>query len=140
VKDSTPSDDPPDSERAARRAALSEAGVARVKAFEKAANRDPKAMPTTFPGYDIESRDQSGEIARYIEVKSLSGLWGQEGVGLTSTEFAKARELGSRYWLYVVEQADTSDARIHRVQDPASKVDQYLYDDGWQEEGEGTAS
>ncbi|HAB19509.1 MAG TPA: hypothetical protein DCE44_24140, partial [Verrucomicrobiales bacterium] len=140
LRDSTPPEEPPNTEAAARRSALSAAGVARVKAFERAANRDPREMDHHHPGYEIESRDQTGEIARYIEVKSLSGQWGQDGVGLTSTEFAKARELGSRYWLYVVEQADTSNTRIHRIQDPASKVDQYLYDDGWQEEAEGTTS
>lgn len=140
LRDPTPPEEPPNTDAAAGRSAVSAAGVARVKAFERTANRDPKEMEHHHPGYDIESRDQSGEIARYIEVKSLSGHWGQDGVGLTSTQFAKARELGSRYWLYVVEKADTSNARIHRVQNPANKVDQYLYDDGWQQEAEDVSS
>ena len=136
MKDSTPSDDPPDSERAAHRAALSEAGVARVKAFERAANRDPREMDHHHPGFDIESRDQSGEIARYIEVNSLSGQWGQDGVGVTYAEFEKAQQLGDKYWLYVVERADQPEARIFPIQDPARKVDQFRYDDGWSEAAE----
>jgi hypothetical protein len=93
-------------------------------------------MPKNHPGYDIESRDTSGEIERYIEVKSRSGLWGDDGVGLTSTQFSKARELGEQYWLYVVENAAQPDAQIYRIQNPAGKVEQFLYDAGWQDTAE----
>jgi hypothetical protein len=136
LKNSTPPEELPNTEAAARRSVLSAAGVARVKAFERAANRDPREMDHHHPGYDIESRDQSGEIARYIEVKSLSAQWGQDGVGVTYPEFDSAQQLGDKFWLYVVERAEQPDARIHRIQDPARKVDQFMYDDGWQEVAE----
>ena len=89
-------------------------------------------MPPQHRGYDIESQNGPGKIERFIEVKSISGYWGTEGVGLTSPEFFKAVELGELYWLYVVERADQPDARIFCIQNPALKVDQFFYDDGWQ--------
>jgi hypothetical protein len=135
VRDTTPPEGESDPRKAAERGAVAEAGIAKVVAFEQAEpnKRHPKVMPTNHPGYDVESSDASAQIVRYIEVKSLSGLWGADGVGLTSTEFSKARELGDRYWLYVVEKAQQSDARIYCIQDPARKVDQFLYDAGWQD-------
>ena len=134
VKDPTPSDDAPDTSQQEQRLAVGEAGVAKVADFERGLGCDPKIMPHQHPGYDIESRDPaSGTILRYIEVKSLSGSWGEDGVGLTATEFLKAQELGDIYWLYVVENAEQPDARIHCIQNPAGKVDQFLYDNGWQQ-------
>ena len=132
VKDSTPSDREADPAKAKARSAIANAGVAKVMAYETKAQRVPKEMPPQNPGYDIESREGSGAIARYIEVKSISGYWGTEGVGLTSTEFSKAQKEGGDYWLYVVERADQPDARIYCIPNPALKVDQFLYDDGWQ--------
>ena len=135
VRDPTPRDGEPDSAEALERSSIAQAGIAKVVAFERAEphNRQPKVMPTNHPGYDIESSDATGNIARHIEVKSLSGLWGADGVGLTSAEFSMAGKLGHRYWLYVVEKAESPDARIYCIQDPARKVDQFLYDNGWQE-------
>jgi hypothetical protein len=68
---------------------------------------------------------------RYIEVKSNSGLWGTLGVGLSKPQFDKASELGDRYWLYVVENAVGEGSRVYRINNPARRVDQFLYDDGW---------
>jgi hypothetical protein len=34
--------------------------------------------------------------------------------------------------LYVVERATSDDYRIYPIQDPANRVNQYLFDDGWQ--------
>lgn len=92
--------------------------------------------PPHHKGYDIESRDAASEIARYIEVKSISGRWDTRGVGVTCPEFEKAQQLGDKFWLYVVERADQPEARIYRIQDPARRVDQFMYDDGWSEAAE----
>jgi len=83
------------------------------------------------PGYDIESLDEFGEVARYIEVKSSEDEWGKRGVGLSDTQFKKAQELGSRFWLYVVESAVSDNPQIHCIQDPANRVNLFLYDSGW---------
>jgi hypothetical protein len=58
-------------------------------------------MPPLHPGYDVESDNASGQIERYIEVKSLSGDWEGPHAGMTDTQFKKNEELGDGYWLYV---------------------------------------
>jgi hypothetical protein len=116
---------------AAERSEVDQTGVERVLDSERSDGRVPDLKPHKHPGYDIESRDATGPIVRYIEVKSLSGAWGPLGVGLTRVEFEKAREMGGCYWLYVVERATQEDYQIYRIQDPAGKANQFFYDDGW---------
>lgn len=116
---------------------IDRAGVERVKQYERRQGRNPKEMPPNHPGYDIESFDSAlKNVVRYIEVKALSGEWTSFGVGLTETQFKVAEEKGEWYWLYVVERADKDDYRIILVQDPARKVNQFLYDNGWKEVAE----
>jgi hypothetical protein len=88
-------------------------------------------MPHGFPGYDVESLEEDGGVERYIEVKSMSGVWDSYGAALSRAQFRKAQELGERYWLYIVERAEHTNHKIRRIQDPARKVDQFFYDDGW---------
>jgi hypothetical protein len=94
--------------------AIEQAGIEHVLAYEKDHNRKAKEMPTNHPGYDIESIDES-DVIRYIEVKSAGADWNDYGVALSDTQFTKARELGSQYWLYVVEHARSDDAPIYRI-------------------------
>ena len=105
--------------------------MARVLEFERVSGRQPKPMHVTHPGYDVESSNGANEIERFIEVKSLSGAWSSLGAALTDTQFEKADKEGDRYWLYVVERAQEDDFRIYRIQDPARKVNQFIFDDGW---------
>jgi len=70
-------------------------------------------------------------IPALIEVKGISGAWGDKGVGLTAPEFHMAITSGDQYWLYVVEFAGTDARHIIRIQDPATKANEYLFDDGW---------
>ena len=120
-----------DDEKHSHISALEKAGVARVLDFERKARRTPVEMPQKHPGYDIESRNDVGEIERFIEVKSVAGDWDLLGAGLSRKQFECATELKTKYWLYVVERAEQSDYRIYRIQDPARKVGQFFYDDGW---------
>ena len=90
-------------------------------------------MPHNHEGWDIESKDVEGNTVRYIEVKSTSGRWNDTGVPLSRPQFEKAKELRDQYWLYVVEYALEPDFVIHRIQDPAERVNQFLYDRGWQQ-------
>ena len=111
---------------------VEEAGVRRVKWSEEAEGRIVLVMPPNNPGYDMESRAlEGGDVERYIEVKSLSDKWGADGVGLTATEFERARALGDRYWLYVVERATSDAPEIYRIQDPARKANWFFFDRGW---------
>lgn len=118
-----------------------EAGVRRVRWFEEAAGRHVTVMPPNNPGYDLECRlAEGGEVERFIEVKSLSGDWGNDGVGLTVTEFESAQKKGDQYWLYVVERASSEKYTIHRIQNPGRKANWFFFDRGWSQVAEPTSS
>ena len=103
--------------------------------YERARNRTPEKMPQTHPGYDIISRDPSTDlILRYIEVKGIDGEWNKTGVGVSRPQFSLAQKVENKYWLYVVEHAlDPDNYRIYPIQNPASKVNKFMYDNGWRE-------
>jgi len=102
-----------------RRAALSRAGLEFVLDYEQNAGRHPTEMPQTNEGYDVESRNGTGEVERYIEVKSISAAWGERGVTLSHAQFKAAQQHKNKFWLYVVENADTAEKRLHRIPNPA---------------------
>ena len=67
-------------------------------------------------------------------MKSLSGRWNidyRSAAAMSEVQFATALQKGPDFWLYVVEEALTSDRPPYRIQDPARRVDQFLYDEGW---------
>jgi uncharacterized protein DUF3883 len=136
--------DKPDEDASDKRSAIEEAGITRVVESERLEGRSPSIMPPRHPGYDIESKDPDGSIARFIEVKASSGVWGDRGVEVHRKQFDVARTKGEKYWLYVVEQADTDDYHIYAIQNPEDKVDDFIFDYGWrdvaEEEVEGDAS
>lgn len=111
-----------------------------VVSWERKAGRDAKRLGGNNPGYDIESKASDGSETRYIEVKSIAGTWGGEGVRLSSTQFEYAERQGNNYWLYVVENAKTNNPIIHRIQNPAAHISSFCFDCGWREiaETEGT--
>jgi hypothetical protein len=121
-----------DTASAKRRSEVDQAGIEHVLEHERACGRTPTVMPHHHKGYDIESLESEGGM-RYIEVKSLSGEWGERNAaGLTRTQFETARSLGDQFWLYVVERATSDEPQLYPIQDPANRVNQYLFDDGWQ--------
>lgn len=122
---------------AARISGIDQAGIARVLQYEREAGRHPEEMPHENPGFDIKSCDIAGNILRFIEVKSVAGLWDSQGVGLSATQFNTGYLYEEQFWLYVVERAEHPDARVYRIQDPTRRIDQFLYDDGWRELAEG---
>ena len=60
----------------------------------------------------------------------MAGRWKRSAAGLSAMQFKRGAELGDRFWLYVVEDA-VSYPRLHRIQDPVRKVNQFLFDEGW---------
>ena len=71
-----------------------------------------------WPGFDVLSRRPDGaELA--IEVK---GRAGGGGLFLTGNEWAKACNLGDRYWLYGVYHCATAAPVLVRVQDPFARL------------------
>ena len=116
---------------AERRELVNRHGMVRVLDYERLKNRHPREMPHSHPGYDVESDNAASQIERFIEVKSLSGDWEGPYAGMSDTQFKKNEELGSRYWLYVVERADQPDFKIWRIHNPAQRVTNFMFDDGW---------
>jgi hypothetical protein len=68
---------------------------------------------TDYPGFDVFSKRSDHE--RAIEVK---GRVETGDVELTENEWAKAINLRSRYWLYVVMNCGSPSPKLFRVQDP----------------------
>jgi len=118
---------------------LGKQAVSVVCGFEEVHGRKPTPRGQTHPGFDIESRepvvdslDPKNGSDRSIEVKGISGPWTRQGVALTPRQFQAARDLGERFWLYVVEHADDPvRAVVHPIQNPFAKVTGYWFDRGW---------
>lgn len=120
-----------------RRTAIDVAGIAEVLRYEAERDRLPEEMPHDNPGYDVESRDESGDVVRFIEVKSISSAWDDSVVQMTSTQFKKAQELRELFWLYVVEYAGSPQAHVRAIQDPATAATRFVFDHGWRARDEG---
>ncbi|MEN9576294.1 MAG: hypothetical protein RL514_4149 [Verrucomicrobiota bacterium] len=110
---------------------IDKAGIAAVKAFEEQAGRRVTELDHWHEGYDLESRGQTDEILRYIEVKATGSDW--LGVLLSAPQFRAAQQLGDQYWLYVVENADSATPRVYPIQNPAGVTEKFIFDHGWKE-------
>ena len=131
VVPSDASEPDPDPETERWRNEVDRSGIERVLAFERAAGRFPTEMSHGNPGYDIESRDDKGNLIRYIEVKSLGGMW-SENVAMTGVQFRFAQTKGPQAWLYVVPEAlHESGPPIMRIQDPTGTATRFRFDRGW---------
>jgi hypothetical protein len=118
-------------ETMAKRSEADQAGIARALLHETAAGRFPEEKDHRHEGYDIESRNALGELERLIEVKGVSGKWSGMGVKLSPPQFRCAQDKGDEFWLYVVEFAGKPDETIYCIQNPARRVDEFRFDDGW---------
>ena len=119
------------------REATDEAAIKYVVVKERDEGRVPIVMDHSNPGFDIDSKDTNGNTVRYIEVKGLSGEWGERGVTMSNVQFDHARSQKDRAWLYVVEFAtDLRRQKLWRIQDPASKANKFGFDHGWRQAGD----
>ena len=94
--------------------------------------RIPKEMSEDNAGYDIKSTEKNGDI-RFIEVKSISGQWGGEGITVSPSQINFAQEHKKAFWLYVVENIGKSNARLHKLQDPMKYVKGFKFNEAWKE-------
>lgn len=126
--------DPPigtDSTKPEEHKQVEDAGMRVAMAYERRHGWTPQDVARENKGYDIRSIKGLKEV-RHIEVKALSGAWSPGSpAALSEHEYDVASELGSAFWLYVVEQALSDTPILHRIQDPANKINQYCLDDGW---------
>lgn len=125
-----------DEESDGRISAVDAAGMKEVLRTERQHDRSPEDMNETNPGnegYDVRSFYEDGELARWIEVKSTAGAWDRMGVAVSPAQFRFAQRDGAEQcWLYVVEYALDPDRRcVWCVQDPAERVTDFMFDDGW---------
>jgi hypothetical protein len=94
-----------------------ESAGARVRDVSTAA-RARAAGLSDFPGFDLLS-ERPADAVRCIEVK---GRADRGEVFMTQNEWAKAANLGERYWLYVVLDCATPKPILLRVQDPFTRL------------------
>ena len=97
--------------------AYEEAQAARVLDVSKP-NLAQAAGLEAYPGHDLLSLRPDG-TRRCIEVKGRANVGAVE---LTENEWPKACTLGNDYWLYVVYNCASSHPRLHRIQNPFSKL------------------
>lgn len=115
---------------------IDKAGMARVMEYERRHDRQPQDMndiSPNHPGYDVESTDPQSGAVRYIEVKSLRGKWDRCGVCMTLTQFETGNQYQDDFWLYVVELAETDEARVITIQNPVGWVGEFYYDESWRQ-------
>ncbi|MBD2463940.1 DUF3883 domain-containing protein [Oscillatoria sp. FACHB-1407] len=115
---------------------IDQAGMARVMEYERQHGRAPQDMNEIDPnhaGYDIKSTDQRSGEERYIEVKSLRGVWDRRGVCMTLKQFETGNVEQDKFWLYVVEQAESDEAKVTPIQNPVGLVGEFYYDDSWRQ-------
>jgi len=87
--------------------------------FERRNGRVPEDV-SKVEHYDIKSVDPRTKDVRYIEVK---GRWGLDiTVELTEPEYEYARELGDKYWLYIVYGFSTGSPRLLAIRDPVNRA------------------
>ena len=87
------------------------------------------------PGYDIVEKDREGNEVRYIEVKTLTGMWGKGGVSLTpkQVKYALKPELKDKWWLFVVEGINTGNTQITQFPNPVYEANKFMFDSSWKQ-------
>lgn len=103
------------------------------KAITFILSREPEwqRTPAHNPGFDLFENGPDEKPTRWCEVKAMTGSLDDRPVGMSRTQFDRAREHGANYWLYVVEHAADANPRIVRIQDPAGKARTFTFDQGW---------
>ena len=122
-----------------RNSEVDAAGIEWVKRKEWEIDRtvtDMNDSVRNHKGFDLKSVSNSDPSdIRLIEVKSCSGFWPDLGVGLSRPQFQVSILEGYKSWLYVVENALAPETamRLHRIQDPWSKIRSVYFDLGWRD-------
>lgn len=98
--------------------AIEAAGMRIAMKHERDAGRAPVDVSKDNLGFDIKSTDPAGNT-RYIEVKARAGVG---SVALTTNEWYQASQMGNVYYLYVVWNAQSLDARPLIIQNPAHSL------------------
>lgn len=89
--------------------------------------------PINNKGFDIYEKDTNGQIIRYIEVKTLTGQWGQGGVGITEHQLEFAQKEKDKWWLFVVENINTDDTKVYQFKNPILEANRFMFDNSWKQ-------
>lgn len=112
---------------------LGDSGVNTVKAsleLDLPSGYTIQKMPENNPGYDLKVLDSNGDVVRKIEVKTLSGEWGERGVGLSRTQVELA--LSDSTWsLIIVIGQNTDQTRFIELGNPFDKIEKYFLPNQW---------
>lgn len=95
---------------------VEEKGMEKVKEYERRKGREPFDVHERNIGYDILS--EGGDDGRCIEIKAGSG---ELDVVFTFNEWKTAKQLGKKYWLYIVTHI-SNNPELNIIRDPASKL------------------
>ena len=95
------------------------------------AEPDWRQTPSNNPGFDLYQGSTMNKATLWCEVKAMKGTLDDRPVGVSRTQFDWAEKHRDKYWLYVVEHAQTRNANIVRIQDPAGKAKTFTFDQGW---------
>lgn len=89
--------------------------------------------PPNQEGYDLTEEDSKGNIIRYIEVKTLTGEWGEGGVGITEHQFNFAQKQKDKWWLFVVEGINTDSPKVYQFKNPVTEANRFMFDNSWKQ-------
>lgn len=89
--------------------------------------------PTNNKGFDIIEQDDTGNIVRYIEVKTLTGQWGTGGVGVTISQLKFALEHIDKWWLIVVKGINTESVEVFQFKNPVVEATSFMFDNSWKQ-------
>ncbi|WP_426357219.1 hypothetical protein ACPUVO_12150 [Pseudocolwellia sp. HL-MZ19] len=89
--------------------------------------------PRNNPGYDLYVLDDVGREVKRIEVKTLSGSWGDRGYHLSHTQIRRA--FADKNWsLYVIFGANTGAAKIVNMGNPIQAIETFFFPNSWNTE------
>ena len=95
------------------------------------AEPDWQQTPLNNPGFDLYQGETMEMATQWCEVKAMTVTLDDRPVGISRTQFEWAERHRDKYWLYVVEHAQTTDANVVRIQDPVGKAKTFTFDQGW---------
>ncbi len=96
-------------------------------------NNSFKKAQVNNKGFDIYEIDINGQIIRYIEVKTLTGQWGEGGVGITEHQLEFAQKEKDKWWLFVVENINTDNTKVYQFKNPILEANRFMFDNSWKQ-------
>jgi len=94
-------------------------------------NRLEKA-PVNNKGFDIRELNSDGTVVRYIEVKTLTGVWAEGGVAVTESQLEFA-QVNDEWWLFVVENINYNNPCVYTFENPVQEANRFMFDHSWKQ-------